>query len=479
MNNLRKFVQFFSTNCSFLINFVIKELILNMKLHYLLPFVILFHALSIQAQTHLNFKNNAAATVGIYVQDLKTGKVIANQNANVAMTPASVTKSITVAGAMLHLNSDFSYRTNVYLVGETISHNNSINANIVVSSSSDPTLESEHFPKNKIFVEKIVENILAIGVDSINGEIIVVPTRQVEDYSNSWMVEDVAWDYGAGYRNFNYKDNKFIITYNVDSATFVINEDIPNLDLSIDITPAQTSNIILTRGLGSTSLSVSGNYNQNRHEVKMSCSLPSSQDLFKTDLISRLKEKGIYITATKLQIEKNDTLLLYSHNSPTRDEIMRSLMVRSDNMFADAIMQSIAPTGAIDSLVSTLKKAGIKCNCISLADGCGLSRVDRLTPKFIADVYRLMYKSQYKKAYLATFPLSGKDGTMANFCKGTKLEGKLAMKTGSMGGVQCYGGYKLDENNEPTHSVVIMVNNFFCERYLLRKAIQDFLLKIF
>lgn len=450
-----------------------------MKIHYLLPFVILCHSLSIQAQTPLKFKNSTAATIGIYVQDLKTGKIIASQNANVAMTPASVTKSITVAGAMHHLTPDFTYKTNVYLVGDTKPQNNTINADIIVSSSADPTLESEHFPENKIFVDRIIESLQSIGIDSINGEIIIENINTVDDYSSSWMVEDIAWDYGAGYRAFNYKDNKFNITYNVDSATFVVNEDVPNLELSIDITPAQTSNIVLTRRLGSTTLSVSGNYKQNRHEVKMSCSLPNSQDLFMTDLTNHLRQQGIYLKGTKKHKENNDTILLYTHNSPKRDEIMRSLMVRSDNMFADAIMQSIASTGAIDTLISTFRKTGIKCDCISLADGCGLSRVDRLTPKFIADVYKLMYKSSHNEAYLATFPLSGKDGTVANFCKGTKLEGKLAMKTGSMSGVQCYGGYKLNDDNEPTHSVVIMVNNFFCERYILRKAIQDFLLEIF
>lgn len=32
------------------------------------------------------------------------------------------------------------------------------------------------------------------------------------------------------------------------------------------------------------------------------------------------------------------------------------------------------------------------------------------------------------------------------------------MKTGSMSGIQCYAGYKLDENYEPTHIVVVMMN---------------------
>jgi D-alanyl-D-alanine carboxypeptidase/D-alanyl-D-alanine-endopeptidase (penicillin-binding protein 4) len=154
--------------------------------------------------------------------------------------------------------------------------------------------------------------------------------------------------------------------------------------------------------------------------------------------------------------------------------------------FLSGILKILAPVIVgfclafiLNIVMNFFEKKGINCNCVNLADGCGLSRIDQLTPKFIGDVYRLMYNSKYKEDYVATFPRAGKDGTMKNFCKGTRLEGKLALKTGSMSGVQCYGGYKLNDDGEPTHSVVIMINNFFCERFALRKEVENFLLRIF
>ena len=81
--------------------------------------------------------------------------------------------------------------------------------------------------------------------------------------------------------------------------------------------------------------------------------------------------------------------------------------------------------------------------------------------------------------YIALFPKTGCDGTLKNFLSKSRLKGQLALKTGSMDGVQCYGGYKLNENGEPTHIVVIMVNNFFCKRKELRKEIERLLLQIF
>ena len=65
---------------------------------------------------------------------------------------------------------------------------------------------------------------------------------------------------------------------------------------------------------------------------------------------------------------------------------------------------------------------------------------------------------------------------MRNFLKGTKLEGKFVAKTGSMRNVQCYAGFKLDDNGQPTHLVVVMLNNF-SDRARLKKALEQLLLE--
>ena len=71
------------------------------------------------------------------------------------------------------------------------------------------------------------------------------------------------------------------------------------------------------------------------------------------------------------------------------------------------------------------------------------------------------------------------DGTMKNFMAKTPLKGKLALKTGSVNAVQCYAGYLLDENESPSHVVVVMVNGFYCPRAKVRDAISKYLLEQF
>ena len=68
---------------------------------------------------------------------------------------------------------------------------------------------------------------------------------------------------------------------------------------------------------------------------------------------------------------------------------------------------------------------------------------------------------------------------MARLLADTRLKGALALKSGSMSGVLCYAGYKIDTSGNPTHVVVIMVNGFTCKVAEVRKAIASYLLTIF
>lgn len=443
-------------------------------------FIVLPIAISINADNLLHFPDVEASTIGIYIEDLRNGKVVASQNKSKAMTPASVTKSITSAAVMLLLEKDFQFKTPIYAVGDTIVYDGDLNCDIIIDACGDPTIDSEHFPNKKGFIDQIVNKLKSMGVRKLNGDIIINSAHvKLDNVSSTWMIEDIVWDYGAELKAFNYNDNSFKICIPSATDMIYVSPKIPNLVIENNLVLGKENNVSLTRSSLSNNLAVSGTIKPTISNYEISCSMPNPALVFVYDLKSRLTLSGISISKKKYVV-KNDTMSIYCHKSPKRDEILRSLMVRSDNLFAEGMMQSINPMGnAIDSVISKFKQIGINCNTISLRDGSGLSRVDRLTPRFIANIYRYMYYSDLSSDYVALFPKSGYDGTLKNFLSNTRLKGRFALKTGSMDGVQCYGGYKLNEKGEPTHIVVIMINNFFCKRNELRKDIERLLLQIF
>ena len=75
---------------------------------------------------------------------------------------------------------------------------------------------------------------------------------------------------------------------------------------------------------------------------------------------------------------------------------------------------------------------------VVIEDGSGLSRNDRLTPMFLANVFTWMASHYKAPDYVSLFPKAGCDGTLKSFLRDTPLEGRVALKTGSMRGVQSY-----------------------------------------
>lgn len=421
----------------------------------------------------LNFYGRNAATVGVYITDLSTGKSIEKENIDKAMIPASILKSVTSASALNILNEDFRYTTDVLLQGQL--QGNVLNGNLVVKASGDPTIESSHFTDRQSFDDMIVKCLKDKNISVIKGEIIVdedafSDTGQIPQ----WVIEDTGWDYGAGFYGFNYKNNTFKLF--PESMNTV--PEVPYIDVVVEYSP-QNSDI--ARGINSDIYFVSGK-NVDKKNFSITTTMNSPSTVFIYNLRNRLISAGISIENNIIEPCEGETLLL-RYNSPLNTEMLRTMMFKSDNLIAEATIRALSPGQSRDVAIKRelafLEKCGVSTDFIKIADGSGLARIDRVTPKFITDVLTFMAKSNYSDTYVSLFPKAGQEGTVKNFLKGTILTGKLALKSGSMNGVHCYAGYKLDNNGKPTHTIVIIVNNFFCSRDALRKEMQRFLLAVF
>lgn len=439
--------------------------------------VLLWGSQSAAAQTRLGIEDESATSIGIYIKDLKTGRVVADRNSSLALMPASVMKIVTTASALHFLGENFKFTTDVNLVGSRNKSDNDVwEGNLVVKSVGDPTLESENFKDNLGFCDSIVVNLRRLGIKEINGRIVVEQTLSNAGQVPEWQISDVACGYGAGLYGFNYMDNTLMVT----PATGSVKPYAPGLEIERVTTTAGNQQL---RGINSNQLYIFARSFANKKWV-ISTTMPDPSAVFTAQLMNKLSDNGISLTDKTAKTEASATSdLVYSHKSPSSEDIFRSLMVRSDNLFAEGMLRATLPG---DSRYKAIKKEkelwterGLPTKTLVISDGSGLARTNRLTPKFIAGVLEYMAKSDKASTFVSFFPKAGKEGTMKSFLAKTALQGKIAMKTGSVNGVQCYAGYKLGANGKPTHVIVVMVNSFFCSRQSLRKAIEGMLMKTF
>lgn len=425
---------------------------------------------SLSAQDLLGVEGEEASSIGVFIKDLTTGEVLYDFNSEIALTPASVMKAVTTATALSLLGEDFRFTTQVELHG-TPASNGTWSGDLVIISAGDPTVESENFKSNLGFCDSICASLRRMGISEIEGAIVVEQSLSDAGPIAQWEIEDVAWPYGAGLYGMNYRDN----TCWVYPLTGETKPYVPGLKVTVKESPDSND---LLRGVGSDELTVFAR-NTNNKKWSVSTTVPDPSAVLIAQLITILKNAGITVGKKAVSRVGESVHKVYTHRSPAASDIMRSLMVRSDNLFAEGILRAIAPGEGRDKAIKREKELwsnrGVDSRYSIIFDGSGLTRGNRIQPRFLADVLEWMAESPKAKTYVSFFPKAGLDGTLRTFLTKSALKGKIALKTGSMNAVQCYAGYKLDDNDCPTHVIVVMVNGFFCKRADLKKSIEDLL----
>ena len=445
--------------------------------NYIIGIVFFAMPVSVMAQS-IGIDGEKNASIGIYIKDLRTNQTIVAKDIERGYVPASVTKIITSASAMTLLSEDYRFETIARLRGTQSASTSVWDGDIEIIASGDPTLDSDKISGNDEFVDSIVSSLKSMGISRVTGSIRLIDDDAPQQGPiEKWEIGDVAYAYGAGWYMFNWKDN----IYRLNTTTNETKPYIPDLIVEKHRNRNGTS---IVRGIGSSILSVYTPSTKKNNYVFSS--MPCPWVAFEYALRKSLADAGIDVGHKYVCGDDDDTddvKTIYSRFSPSRDIVLGSMMRRSDNMYAEGILRSFAPdedrSEALSKEMDLWKHRGIDMQYTRVWDGSGLSRANRMSPLTLGCILEYMAQHEDSTDYIKLFPVSGVSGTMRSFMDETPYKGRLAFKTGSVNGVQCYAGYVINDvkSCHPTHVVVIMVNNFYCARKQLKIALQKYLVK--
>lgn len=394
-------------------------------------------AISISGACPLVFPSSEGASAGIRIVRLSDGKVVADYDSDRLLVPASVQKCLTAATAQLSLPADFRFVTRLGACGQLTSDGTLVGP-VVVSGGYDPTLGSRFFDDMEPFAGWAVRKLKEYGVKRVAPGLLMMPSDCPTDaLSPYWLLEDLEWEYGAGCYPINYHDNSFV---SKDGRM-------------ADADPASTLADVITARMNGDGIDID-----------------AESDYAYSDSVAAVLLSGARV---------------WCYYSPRRDDILKVMMHRSDNLYAEAMLRAPLFVNRDDAEASVAKAdsaiimqreiwsaRGIDLLRGRVVDGSGLSPVNRMSAHMLSDILQSMSASH---EYTSLFPVAGRDGTVKNFLKRTPLDGRMAMKSGSMTGVLCYAGYLLDRKGQPTHAVVVMVNGFTCTSAKVRSAIAAYL----
>ena len=399
------------------------------------------------------------ASLGFYVREQNTGKVIFNKNGKIGMVPASSQKILTAVAALDILGSDFKYETDLSYAGKI--ENEILNGDVYLMGYGDPTLGSSRYDStNSKLIMATWMNALAINnIKQINGKVICFDKNwESQTIPGGWVWDDIGNYYGAGASSLNWRENVYDIILQSgkkenDSVHIVsITPQLKDILLTNELItgkPGSGDNAFIYLAPNSQQGFIRGSIPPNQSAFKISGALPNPAMQLQNELTEELTKKGIFANNNLSNTNNNADLVLnnlHTHYSPTLDKIIYWFLRKSINLYGEALVKTIgfqkknkgATSAGITVIKDFYKEKGMDPNAINILDGSGLSPSNRVTPEALVSTLTYATSRPWFNAFNNALP---------------EFNG-IKMKSGTMTGVKCFTGYT------GKYSFAIMINNY-------------------
>ena len=418
---------------------------------------------------------------GIEVAEFPSGTVLFSRDAQHLFHPASNMKLFTTAAGLEKLGPDFVFRTTVESKSGPDAQGHV--QELFLVGRGDPSLCDDVLPPLRTLgeaknppcptLQKLAEQLRARGVLEVSGPLIADDSYFLwEPYTHGWTAEDLLWGYGAGVSALALNSNSLQIRMRpglkAGDPAQVWLELLPNyyqLNNRLETSAAGTeASLFIERELDSMRLDVWGKIPLGAGEIaeRVAIAHPTqlAGELFRQALegagivvrgavqvrhVTRLEE----VIASSTPSELSSRVVLAEHNSPPLREMVKGTNKESRNFYAEMFLRTLGREvkhrGGIEDGLQVLNEFAQQIDAgpgeAVFADGSGLSRDDLVTPEAVVKLLLHMAGDPVFQAFLESLPVAGVDGTLEARFKGTRAQGKIHAKTGTLEQVNALSGY--------------------------------------
>ncbi|BAV04606.1 D-alanyl-D-alanine carboxypeptidase / D-alanyl-D-alanine-endopeptidase (penicillin-binding protein 4) [Filimonas lacunae] len=409
------------------------------------------------------------ALLGFYVENTETGEVLCNINGNIGMAPASTQKVVTAAAALDLLGSNFRYATILGSDG-TVS-DGTLQGNVYLSGQGDPTLGSSRYPATtrKLVLQRLVDAFVNKGIHTVTGKLLLDNSRfSYQSTPGGWIWDDIGNYYGAGSWALNWNENTYDLLLKPgkkEGEEVDITGSVPELQAAI------VNSLLKTGKPGSgdngyiymapyASMGFAEGTVPPGSSFKISGALPNPAFQLGGELQKTLEQSKITVAGGVEVITQPDAVkytgsqiveALDTLYSPTLDSMVYWFLQKSINLYGEALLKTLpAQQGQLGSTENGVKlvkdfwkQNGIEPSALKIADGCGLSPQNRVTPKALVSVLQYAAKKPWFNSFYAALPLYN----------------SMKMKSGTIGGCKAFTGYHTAKNGTQ-YTFAIIINNY-------------------
>ena len=447
------------------------------------------------------------ASFSLVVKDVQEGRTVYSYDTDRLQSPASVLKTVATATALEILGEDYRYPTTLEYDG--ILENGTLEGNLYIKGSGDPSLGSSHFaPGQNKFLSTWIAALQKAGIKHITGSVISDESIfDTEGVSIKWLREDMGNYYAPGSYGISIFDNMYKLSLQTGAAgTRPVlkgtEPDIPFIRFKnyLKAAPVSSDSAYIIGAPLDDVRYLYGVLPANREAYVLKGDIPDPALYLARYLTDQLQQKGIRVDGSpscyRIEVEENrwkkgERKEIVTTYSPTLREIASICNHVSHNLYADALVKTVGlqykprRNEMISSFgrgVQVVKeyweKKGLDVFPLQMNDGSGLAPADKVSAGFMGELLVYMAtESAVSDAFIASLPQAGIEGSVRNFLKGSKLQGKAHLKSGGITGVRSYAGYITKDGK--TYAVAVFSNNYSCPMSRMTRALEKLLLQLF
>ncbi|MCL1088813.1 D-alanyl-D-alanine carboxypeptidase/D-alanyl-D-alanine-endopeptidase [Shewanella profunda] len=409
-----------------------------------------------QSIANINPRHSQTALLAL---DLASNNIIYSQQADTLLIPASTQKILTAVTAMAELGSEFRYVTELWT--DAPIRNGHIAGSVYLRFSGDPTL-------TQLDLTALFASLVKQGINGIDGHMYLIGDKQEQLQAPGWVWDDLGICYAAPVSSYIINQNcvfgQFTPSNEKQPSKVVLRASSYGVQVSSDAVFDQQANrdfcqLDLVR-LGQNNYHLRGCY-PGAVAIPLAIAVTDPAQFARDTLTAILKVEMPLSGKVRMgnSIPKKAKLIA-SHSSQPLPELLKVMLLKSDNLIADSLFKQIGKnyyrtqgsfTHGAAAMRRILTDLGVDLTNANIVDGSGLSRYNLLNVNQLASVLKLIYRDNRFSSLIDNLPQSGVSGTLKYRTGFTKppLKNLIFAKTGSMQGIANLAGFiRLPQQND-------------------------------
>ena len=437
--------------------------------------------LSSRLDTLIKYQLPVGSNVGISIYDLTDGKSLYTYQADKLSRPASTMKLLTTITALSHPDADDPFKTEVWYQG--VIEQDTLKGDLYVVGGYDPEFDDEA-------LDSLVNAVSRFPFSVISGHV----------YGDVYMKDSIYWGSGWAWDDTpaSYQPYLSPLMLNKGLVTVTASPGERGHLASLDCVPASSyytvTNETKSRTPAAGRFGVSRDWLQNGNNIVVKgnvegkrtgmVNIYSSRDFFMHTFLERLQAKGIQCPVNYAfnELQKDSLSVQIALFETAIQDVINQIMKESDNLNAEALLcrlgaqatgkKHISDEDGLSVIRKQIKALGEDPDYYKLADGCGLSNYNYISPNLLIAFLKFAYSRTdvFQKLYKA-LPIGGVDGTLKYRMKrGTPSYKNVHAKTGSFTAINCLAGYLRTTNG---HEIAFAIMNQNVLSGAKARAFQD------